>query len=51
VVVPPEAIPTLAVAIGKLQKTERLVLEPARKPGFDFAAFEAAWTAFEKART
>jgi regulator of RNase E activity RraA len=51
VVVPPEAIPTLAVAIGKLQKTERLVLEPARKPGFDFAAFEAAWAAFEKART
>jgi regulator of RNase E activity RraA len=51
VVVPPEVIPALAAAIGKLQATERLVLDPARLPGFDFAAFEAAWAAFEKART
>ena len=51
VVVPPEVIPHLAAAIRKLQETERLVLDPARKPGFDFAAFEAAWAAFEKART
>jgi hypothetical protein len=51
VVVPPEAIPALAAAIGRLQETERLVLDPARRPGFDFAAFESAWTAFEKART
>jgi regulator of RNase E activity RraA len=51
VVVPPEVIPHLVAAIRKLQETERLVLDPARKPGFDFAAFEAAWSAFEKART
>ena len=51
VVVPPEVIPVLAAAITKLQQTEALVLGPARKPGFDFAAFEAAWTAFENART
>lgn len=51
VVVPTEVVPALAAAIGKLQETERLVLDPARKPGFDFAAFEAAWAAFEKART
>lgn len=51
VVVPPEVISTLAAAISNLQATERLVLDPARKPNFDFAAFEAAWTAFEKART
>ena len=51
VVVLPEVIPYLAAAIRKLQETERLVLDPARKPGFDFAAFEAAWAAFEKART
>ena len=51
VVVPPETIPNLAAAILKLQTTEQLVLQPARQPGFDFAAFEAAWTAFEKART
>lgn len=50
-VVPPEVIPQLAGAIRKLLETEQLVLEPARAKGFDFAAFEAAWTAFEKART
>lgn len=51
VVVPAEVIPMLAPAIRKMQETEALVLEPARRPDFDFAAFEAAWTAFEKART
>lgn len=51
VVVPPETIGQLAVAIARLQATERLVLDPARAPGFDFAAFEAAWAAFEAART
>jgi regulator of RNase E activity RraA len=51
VVVPADVIPNLAAAIRKLQDTEALVLEPARKPGFDFATFEAAWTAFENART
>ena len=51
VVVPSDVIPELAAAIGKLLETEKIVLEAARAPGFDFAAFEAAWTAFEKART
>lgn len=51
VVVPPEVIAHLAAAIQKLQATEKLVLDPARQPGFDFAAFEVAWSAFEKART
>lgn len=41
----------LPEAIARLQATERLVLAPARAPGFDFAAFETAWTAFEAART
>jgi regulator of RNase E activity RraA len=51
VVVPPEVIPMLEAAIRKMQNTEHLVLGPAREPGFDFARFEAAWEAFEKART
>ena len=51
VVVPPEVVPELAAGIRKLQSTEALILGPARAPGFDFAAFEAAWTAFENART
>ncbi|MFD1797364.1 RraA family protein [Paracoccus aurantiacus] len=50
-VVPNDVIPVLGDAIRKLLETERLVLDPARAEGFDFAAFEAAWDAFEKART
>ncbi|SEV90464.1 Regulator of RNase E activity RraA [Cognatiyoonia koreensis] len=51
VVVPPDVVDHLAAAIRKMQETEQLVLGPAREAGFDFARFEAAWTAFEKART
>ena len=51
VVIPPAVIPDLAHAIAKMQATERLILEPARASGFDFARFEAAWAAFEAART
>lgn len=51
VVVPPEVIPILEAAIRKMRDTEHLVLGPAREPGFDFDRFEAAWEAFEKART
>lgn len=50
-VIPPATLPGLAAAIAQLQRTERLVLDPARAEGFDFAAFEAAWAAFEAART
>ncbi|WP_315927747.1 RraA family protein [Mesorhizobium sp. SP-1A] len=50
VVVPNETIPVLARSIAKLQASERLILDPARRPGFDFAAFEAAWAAFERSR-
>nr|WP_139300609.1 RraA family protein [Wenxinia saemankumensis] len=50
-VIPPEVVDRLEGAIARMQETERLVLDPARREGFDFAAFEAAWTAFEKART
>ncbi len=51
VVIPPEVVPHLANAIARMQATERLILGPARAPGFDFAAFETAWAAFEAART
>ncbi|SHE40340.1 Regulator of RNase E activity RraA [Litoreibacter ascidiaceicola] len=51
VVVPPEVIDQLETAIRKMQETEHLVLGPAREEGFNFAKFEAAWAAFEKART
>lgn len=51
VVIPPEVVDQLADAIHKMQDTEHLVLGPAREPWFDFEKFEAAWAAFEKART
>lgn len=50
-VVPPQVIDDLEAAILKLLETEKLVLEPAQQDGFDFDAFEVAWTAFEKSRT
>ncbi len=50
-VIPPEVLPDLEASICKLFETEKLVLEPAGRDGFDFDAFEAAWTAFENART
>lgn len=51
IVVPPDVINQLAGAIKKMQDTESLFLDPARESGFDFEKFEAAWMAFEKART
>ncbi|MGP9818973.1 RraA family protein [Salinarimonas sp. NSM] len=50
-VVPPDVVAGLADGIRRLRETERLVLDPARAEGFDFAAFEKAWAAFEAART
>jgi len=41
----------LEQAIHKLLETEKIVLNAAQADGFDFAKFEAAWSAFEKART
>ncbi|WP_316012845.1 RraA family protein [Roseobacter sp. HKCCA0434] len=50
VVVPDDVIPQLEAAIRKLIETERIVLDAASGP-LDFDSFEAAWTAFEAART
>ncbi|GGE44331.1 RraA family protein [Actibacterium pelagium] len=50
-VVPEDVVDRLETAILKLLETEKLVLDPARQEGFDFDAFEAAWNAFESART
>lgn len=50
-VIPADYISDLEQAVRKLLDTERLILEPARQPGFDFAKFETAWAAFERART
>jgi regulator of RNase E activity RraA len=51
VVIPSDVIDKLEEAIQTLFASEKLIIEPARKPDFDFAEFEKAWSAFEKART
>lgn len=51
VIVPEDILPKLTDAIEKLLSTEKIVLDAARKPGFDFQKFEEAWNAFEKSRT
>lgn len=50
-VIPPAIIPVLHEAIETLMRNERIVLEPANAGAMDFATFEAAWAAFERART
>lgn len=49
-VVPEDVIDRLQASIEKLLVTERIVLDAAGKPGFDFDSFQVAWAAFEKAR-
>jgi len=51
IVVPDEVIPKLGSAIETVIETEQIVLGPAREPGFDIDALEAAWAKFEQART
>ena len=51
VVIPEEVINGLHDGIEKLLATERLVLEPAGKAGFDIDNFEKAWAEFEASRT
>ncbi len=50
-VVPEDVVSQLEAAIQKLLTTERIVLDAASQPGFDFEAFETAWSEFESART
>ena len=50
-VIPGDVLDQLHEAITKLLATEKLVLEPARADGFNYDAFEKAWSAYEAART
>ncbi len=49
-VVPVDVVDQLEAAIRKLLTTERIVLDAATQPGFDFQAFQSAWEKFEKSR-
>ena len=50
-VIPADILDKIIPALDQLIASESIVLTAAKKPGFDFAAFEAAWAAFEKSRT
>ncbi|WP_170376644.1 RraA family protein [Ruegeria atlantica] len=49
-VIPEDVVDQLEGAIQKLLSTERVVLDAAAQPGFDFNAFQSAWEKFEKSR-
>ncbi|SDX41021.1 RraA family protein [Litoreibacter albidus] len=51
VVIPSEVIPALKQAIDTVVASEKIVLCPAREPGFDINKLEEAWAKFEAART
>lgn len=51
VVIPADVVPQLEAGIAKLMKTERIVLDAARRPDFDFDKFSEAWAEFERQRT
>lgn len=51
VVIPADVVPHLEAGIAKLMKTERIVLDAARRPDFDFDKFSEAWAEFECQRT
>ena len=51
VVVPPEVVPKLGAAIQKLRDSEQVILGPSRRGFAAWEEFEAAWAAFEAART
>ena len=48
--IPEDVVDQLEGAIQKLLSTERIVLDAAEQPGFDFNAFQSAWEKFEKSR-
>ncbi|MDX8350328.1 RraA family protein [Cognatiyoonia sp. IB215446] len=50
-VIPPDVIPDLKAAIEKMWAGERIILGPAKEPGFDLEKLLAAWADFERART
>lgn len=51
VVIPPDVLPGLSESIERLLACEALVLGPAKRGMTEFADFERAWSAFERART
>ncbi|MBW4710360.1 RraA family protein [Roseobacter sp. YSTF-M11] len=51
VVIPEDVVPRLADAIAQLVRSEKIVFDAVKDKRIDFEQFEAAWAAFEAART
>ncbi|WP_300013024.1 RraA family protein [uncultured Roseobacter sp.] len=51
VVIPNDVIPQLSDAIATLMRSEKIVFDAVKGKQIDFEEFEAAWAAFEAART
>jgi regulator of RNase E activity RraA len=51
IVIPPEVLADLGSAIYRLERTEQIILGPAKSGALDFDAFQTAWAAFERSRT
>lgn len=51
ITIPDEIIPELFDAINKVISSEKIVIDPARKPGFNIDVLEQVWADFEKSRT
>lgn len=51
VVIPEDVIGQLEAAITMLFSSEKLILEPAKEPGFNMEKLAVAWKAFEQSRT
>ena len=50
-IIPSDVLPILGSGNSQADGHRKAGSRPARRTGFDFNAFEAAWTAFENART
>lgn len=51
VIIPPDVLPDLEAAIETLLKNEKIIIGPAREPGFNIEKLQEAWKVFEEART
>lgn len=51
ITIPHDVIPELFDAINKVISSEKIVLDPARLPGFNIDILEKVWADFEKSRT
>ena len=50
VIIPKDILPSIDKWILKIYELEKIVIEPAKAPGYNFSQFEKSWREFEKVR-